>query len=321
MFDIVVPLYNKAEFVGDTITSVCAQSFGEWRMFVVDDGSTDGGPEIVEGLSERRITIIRQKNEGVGAARNRGISAGSAEWIAFLDADDIWNADHLAELDGVRSAVPAATLIGCGFERFIGVAHPRVTSQGNRIRRTARYFYESARGSELFNSSSAAASRRALDEVGYFEPLAGGEDVELWARLALHGPVAVSDLRTSLYRIESGGITDTQALGPRLRLLERVQLSSTIPTLTRLLPGITDPALARDIAEYMDSRIGLSLVRAVVAGDIDYARQLHALYLTPPLGKARWAGLIARLPRPLAHLVMRAGLLVKRQISRQFSGR
>lgn len=312
MFDIVVPLYNKAPFIGDTIASVCRQTFGDWRMFVVEDGSDDGGSDIVEALDDPRITLIRQKNQGVGPARNRGISAGSAQWIAFLDGDDIWNADHLAELDELRRAVPKAALIGCGFRRFSGAARPLTSSPGAPDRRIARYFHESARGRELFTTSSVAARREALDQVGHFEPLPGNEDVELWARLALHGPVAVSDKSTILYRTESGGITDTFARGPRQKPLERDQLSSTIPTLSRRLPDISDPELARDIAEYMDSRIGMSLVGAVLEGDFAYARKLRALYRTRPLGSARWAALIAELPAPVAKLIVGGAVRVRR---------
>jgi len=316
MFDVVLTLFNKKEFIADTLASVSGQSFDEWRMFVVDDGSTDGGADIVDALHDPKITLIRQANQGVGPARNRGIAAGSAEWIAFLDGDDIWNADHLAELDELRRAFPDAALIGAGFQRFAGAGEPLAISPGRPNRRRARYFHECARGAELFTTSSAAVSRVALETIGAFEPLPGNEDVELWARLALHGPVAVSDKRTILYRTESGGITDTLARGPRKKPLEREQLSSTIPTLSRLLPGIDDPELARDIAEYMDSRIGLSMIGAVLAGDFAYARQLRALYRTQPLGKARWAALIARLPNPLARLVVSAGLRAKRLIGK-----
>jgi len=87
MFDIVTPLYNKVEFIEATIRSVLAQSFAEWRLFIVDDGSADRGPELVRRFQDPRISLIEQTNRGVGPARNTGIRAGSAEWIAFLDDD------------------------------------------------------------------------------------------------------------------------------------------------------------------------------------------------------------------------------------------
>ena len=103
MFDIVISLYNKEKFIGATIEAVLAQTCRDWRLFIVDDGSTDRGAEIVRGFDDPRISLIRQQNQGVGPARNTCAHAGAAKWIAFLDADDLWNAGHLAELDSNNS--------------------------------------------------------------------------------------------------------------------------------------------------------------------------------------------------------------------------
>ena len=173
----------------------------------------------------------------------------------------------------------------------------------------SRYFAESARGRELFFTSSAAVRRSALEAVGDFEPLPGNEDVEMWARLALHGPVAASSLKTVNYRVETGGITD-KGMGGRqapAKALRREELSSTIPTLTRLLPSITDGHLRNEVIEYMDSKVGLALVAAVLEGDILYARRLVSLYEGKPQGKARIAAVVARLPAPIARSVISIG--------------
>ncbi len=88
--DIVIPLYNKAACVGRAIRSIRAQTETDWRLIVVDDGSTDDGPDVVRGFDDRRIEMIRQENAGPGAARNAGIAKATAKYIAFLDADDEW---------------------------------------------------------------------------------------------------------------------------------------------------------------------------------------------------------------------------------------
>src|SRR5689334_3989287 len=214
MFDVVMPLYNKEEFVGATIDAVLAQSFSDWRLIIVDDGSTDGSAELVRSYGDPRITMIRQKNQGVGPARNAGIRSGTTEWIAFLDADDVWNGDHLAELDELRMTYPEAGLVGCAFRRLSGTIDPEYKSRGSSERRIARYFAECAAGRELLVTSSAAVRRTAIDAVGSFQDLPGNEDVELWARLALHVQVAVSSKRTVNYRVDSGGITD-KGMGDR----------------------------------------------------------------------------------------------------------
>ena len=306
MFDIVMSLFNKEAFVGVTLDAVLAQSFADWRLIVVDDGSTDRSSAIVRGYADPRITLIEQENRGVGPARNAGIAAATSDWIAFLDADDVWNGDHLAELDALRSGFPDAVLVGCGFERFSGAPPVKPISDGSPARRLSRYFAECARGRQPFFTSSAAVRRSAIAEIGNFKPLPGNEDVELWARLALHGPVAVSDKRTVNYRTGTGGLTDLRA-SEGSKPLRRDQLSSTIPTLTERLSEIRDPRLRRDVVRYMDSRIGIRLVAAVLEGDFGYARQLAELYERPPRGKARVAASIARLPAPAARIVLKAG--------------
>ena len=88
--DIIVPLYNKAATVKRAIDSIVKQQFTDWRLIVVDDGSTDGGGDIVSEIADERIELIRQENRGPGAARNAGIALIESEYVAFLDADDEW---------------------------------------------------------------------------------------------------------------------------------------------------------------------------------------------------------------------------------------
>lgn len=317
MFDVVMPLFNKEDFVGATIESVLAQSYADWHLFVVDDGSSDGGGVLVRRFDDPRITLIEQENRGVGPARNAGIAAGKAEWIAFVDADDVWNEDHLAELDCLRTQFADAALIGCAFRRFSEGIDTKTGSAGHGRRGLVRYFAECARGRELLVTSSAAVRRSVLNGVGAFEDLPGNEDVELWARLALVGPVAISSRQTVNYRVDTGGITDKGMSGRMSdsRPIRREELSSTIPTLDRALPSVSDPRLRDDIIAYTDSRVGVRLAAAVSQGDFAYARQLLPLFQGVPKGQARVAAFIARLPQPLARAVVSIGRTLKRSLT------
>ena len=87
---IVIPLYNKANVLGDTLTCILSQTVQDFEAIVVDDGSTDGGGALVETARDPRFRLLRQANLGVSAARNRGILEAQAEWVALLDADDLW---------------------------------------------------------------------------------------------------------------------------------------------------------------------------------------------------------------------------------------
>ena len=83
MISIVIPLYNKEQQIGKTLESVFAQSFQDYEVVIVNDGSTDKSVEIVEGMADKRIRLINQKNSGVSAARNKGIQESRGEYIAF----------------------------------------------------------------------------------------------------------------------------------------------------------------------------------------------------------------------------------------------
>src|SRR5690606_8126065 len=94
-FSVIIPLYNKENFVAATIDSVLAQSFSDFELIVVDDGSSDNSGQIVQSYTDKRITYIRTENRGVSSARNLGIEKASADYITFLDADDLWKPDFL----------------------------------------------------------------------------------------------------------------------------------------------------------------------------------------------------------------------------------
>lgn len=112
---VVIPLYNKEEQIGRAIRSVREQTFADWRMVVVDDGSTDAGPAIVEQIEDERIEMVRQANAGPGAARNAGAKLAESKYVAFLDADDEWYPQFLERtLEAIEEhdvAMVSATMV------------------------------------------------------------------------------------------------------------------------------------------------------------------------------------------------------------------
>ncbi|MCX6184716.1 MAG: glycosyltransferase family A protein, partial [Flavobacterium sp.] len=89
-FSVIIPVYNKEQFLVHTINSVLNQSFTDFELLLIDDGSTDSSPALLNQFTDERIKLISQNNQGVSAARNLGIKEAKAPYIAFLDADDLW---------------------------------------------------------------------------------------------------------------------------------------------------------------------------------------------------------------------------------------
>lgn len=117
-FSVVMPLYNKAAYVRAAIESVFSQTFPPHEILVVDNGSTDGGREIVTAIGDERVKLLDLSAPGPGgyAGRNIGIRAASGDWIAFLDADDLWNPDHLTVLAEGISADPSVRAAATRFD-------------------------------------------------------------------------------------------------------------------------------------------------------------------------------------------------------------
>ncbi len=115
MFSVIIPLYNKEKNVKNTIQSVLNQTFKEFEIIVVNDGSTDNSLQIVQQINDSRIKIIDKPNGGVSSARNKGIEEAKYEWIAFLDADDLWEKEYLEEYRKAIVSQPKVQWLISGF--------------------------------------------------------------------------------------------------------------------------------------------------------------------------------------------------------------
>ena len=91
-----IPTYNRVLLLQKAITSILAQTYNNWELVVVDDGSTDGTPQLIKSMTDRRIRVVELQHSGhIGCLRNAGVRAGKGEWVAFLDSDDVWMPEKL----------------------------------------------------------------------------------------------------------------------------------------------------------------------------------------------------------------------------------
>ena len=196
-FSVIVPLYNKEQYVRKAIESVCAQTCTAWERIVVDDGSTDGSEQVICEYADR-VTIIRQPNAGVAAARNKGVAASKGEYICFLDADDWWLPEFLEEMNLLIAAYPDAGLYATNYIYYKpGKTHVALNEPTGYMNYPKAYL---ANGSMPVTSITACMPRKVFDEMGGFSHgITLGEDFLLWARIAIRYPVAFGSKPLAYY--------------------------------------------------------------------------------------------------------------------------
>jgi glycosyltransferase involved in cell wall biosynthesis len=197
---IVIPAFNVAPYIGDAIRSVLAQTWPDWTMVIVDDGSTDGTAAVAASFDDLRIHLVRQPNAGVSSARNRGMTMIDADAVLFLDGDDWLSPVALARLAASLHANPRTIASVGPYLRTPGRGRVRHPASGN--------LFERLLIRNLFaNGGHLLIRRAAVDSAGPFDPkLSYGEDWEYWTRLAALGPfAAVEDPAPLLFVRERAG--------------------------------------------------------------------------------------------------------------------
>lgn len=193
---VVIPLYNKEDTIARTIDSVLTQSMGEFTLYIIDDGSTDTSCVIVDDYVDDRLVLIRQKNQGVSAARNRGIELAESGLIAFLDADDFWDEGMLVEMLRLRGKYASAGLYAVGYRQIRpdGKYSTLSVDPGRGADDVLMDDYLSrSRFGNFVHSSSVMIPFEVLNGFGGF-PVGEkfGEDLLVWAMVSSQFPIAAS---------------------------------------------------------------------------------------------------------------------------------
>ena len=205
-FSVIVPLYNKASYIARTLRSIISQTFDNYELIVVDDGSTDNSYDVayqIIGKENPRWRIVQQANAGVGAARNYGVSFSSGSFVCFLDSDDWWEPGFLEELDRIISCYPNGGLYGTAYYLVKNGQQRPAPIRFNKDFHEGPIDYCNVFWRNLcmpITSSSVAIPRELFLQMGGFNPkLTFGEDFDLWVRIAMHNQVIMSDKKLSNY--------------------------------------------------------------------------------------------------------------------------
>lgn len=195
LFSVIIPLYNKAPYVHKTVESVLGQTFDDYELIIIDNGSNDGSSEIVAGFTDPRIRTIRiDENVGVSNARNKGVSLSTSTYITFLDADDWWEPTFLEEMSGLIERHPDAGIYGTGYwivkngkKRLAPIGVEEGFTEG--IINYCKVYAKTL--CMPLTSITVAIPRTVFNETVGFKPhLKLGEDFDLWIRIAMKHKVA-----------------------------------------------------------------------------------------------------------------------------------
>lgn len=219
-FSIVIPLYNKQTAISKTLQSVLSQTYANYEVIVVDDGSTDESAKQVKEIKDSRINLIQKANGGVCSARNRGIQEAKYEYIALLDGDDQWHEDYLAEQVRLIKDFPEAKMWGINFAEMdhgeLLRTLPTGLPEGYRGY-IDDYFQIKGRISDLFHSSAVIIKKEVFEQVGYFdERIKYAEDIDMWYRIIANYSVVFYD-RYLVYYMQD---TENRALTKKIPLVD-----------------------------------------------------------------------------------------------------
>ncbi|WP_449398447.1 glycosyltransferase family 2 protein [Chryseobacterium wanjuense] len=206
MISVVIPLYNKEKYIQETIRKVLNQTYQNFEIVVINDGSKDRSPEIVNEIDDPRIKLINKQNGGVSSARNLGIEKAQYEYIAFLDADDEWLPNHLEEIHNlINEYKDSADVFVTNFSRKYSTGENINNRKPDELSKgLVKDYFKIVNKKGLIHTSCVCVSKSALLKVNLFdERLSKGEDIDLWLKLSKEFGIAYSPVITELYLQEA----------------------------------------------------------------------------------------------------------------------
>ena len=314
---VVIPLYNKASHISRALSSVLRQEYPHFEVIVVDDGSTDNGPNVVKTMADARVQLVSQTNQGVSEARNVGIRKACSDYVAFLDADDSWEPEFLSTISKLIEKYPNAGAYALNYY---------VVSRGGR-RREAKiksmppapwngllpnYFQSIATGANPVWSSAVCVKKSTFESVGFFEKgINLYEDLQMWTNIALKFPIAFSTSVGATYHRDAENRACNIVVPDTKVLPFEITLMSAVATMR------DDPETIRYARQFICKYKLLNAFKCVVAGERSragiIARQADPVNLEQ-LARKLFVVFLSHLPDSCIRYIWRSGVAIKGQI-------
>ncbi|NIP38549.1 MAG: glycosyltransferase [Candidatus Dadabacteria bacterium] len=179
-FTVIIPTFNREDFISSAVDSVLGQTFYNFELLIVDDGSTDNTAQMLNEYSDNRIRYFYQENRGISSARNKGIEESKGKYIAFLDSDDRWIPEKLERVSEYINKFPDIKIF---HTNEVWYRNSKLLNQKKKHKKPDGYVYFHALPLCCVGMSTAVVKKELFDEIGKFdESLAACEDYDLWLR-------------------------------------------------------------------------------------------------------------------------------------------
>lgn len=209
-FSVIIPLYNKKDYIKRCLESILNQSYGNFEIIIINDGSTDGGEVVAEEFKRDNVTLVSQINQGVSVARNQGVSLAKYDYVVFIDGDDTWDKDFLLELTKLITKFPHAGIYGINhsyhyesgkilFEKYDSLFDGESSGVFDDYFKTFADL-----GKSPFSNSGCCYPKDVFEKIGGYKPgVKTTEDSDLWCRIALFFDVAFETKSLVNYYLET----------------------------------------------------------------------------------------------------------------------
>jgi glycosyltransferase involved in cell wall biosynthesis len=232
---VLLPTYNRAHYIAEAIQSTLDQTYADFEIVVVDDGSTDNSAEVVQRFTDPRVRFIRQENRGISGALNTAFRESRGRYVAILNSDDIWLPDLLAEEVPVLQARPDVGLIYARCQAMDLSRRPLARTTGVPARYPGEMFKSLLYGDHVC-TIAALIRREHLEQAGLWdESLIANEDWDMWLRLALVCRFYFIDKILARFRVHPGRITNTSSerfarlVADRIKVIDKAYARPDLP--------------------------------------------------------------------------------------------
>ncbi len=210
-FSIVISVFNKEQYIKNTVESVLNQTYKNFEIIIVDDGSTDNSVNVIKSINNKRIKLIITKNRGASNARNTGINSATSDFIALLDGDDTWESSYLQYMYDAISKFPEIKIFTAALaQKYQNKIVPVTYSFKQLELYNIHNYFKSSQKFSLIHSSSIVFHKSILKRTGLFDTsIVSGQDTDLWIRFGLYFDLVFINKQLSYYNFIPSSLSNT----------------------------------------------------------------------------------------------------------------